>query len=199
MISEINNLNYEIGYEQVLDFGCGVGRLSGGFLKYFKKYFGVDISQAMINKAKEFSGNENSQFFVNFDDLSLFKDNSFDMVYASIVLQHIPQKKLIKFYIEEFIRVAKKGGLIVFQLPAKIPLINRIQPQRRLYAFLRKIGFSENFLYHKLKLYPIKMNFVNKKEMENFFKDIDVRILKIRKDAYAGPKIESYTYFIVKN
>ena len=45
-----------------------------------------------------------------------FKDNTFDYVYASHILEHIPREKLFKF-LEEICRVCKKGAKIDFFTP----------------------------------------------------------------------------------
>jgi SAM-dependent methyltransferase len=52
------------------------------------------------------------------DDLRLFPDNSFDLVYSNIVLQHM-EPRYSESYIGEFIRVLKPGGMTYFQLPAE--------------------------------------------------------------------------------
>ena len=46
----LRNLSEEIGYESVIDFGCGYGRLCESFDS--DKYLGVDISPALIEEAK---------------------------------------------------------------------------------------------------------------------------------------------------
>jgi ubiquinone/menaquinone biosynthesis C-methylase UbiE len=48
--------------------------------------------------------------------LQLFEANTFDLVHSWLVLQHMP-KPLALAYISEFARVAKPGGVIVFQIP----------------------------------------------------------------------------------
>ncbi len=45
-----------------------------------------------------------------------FKDNTFDIIYSSRVLEHIVPCKF-KFVLEEIHRVSKKGGVLYFNLP----------------------------------------------------------------------------------
>ena len=50
-------------------------------------------------------------------DLRDFADNSVDMVFSWLVLQHLPRQRLILDYITAMVRVLKPGGLAVFQVP----------------------------------------------------------------------------------
>ncbi|PIR04291.1 MAG: methyltransferase type 11 [Candidatus Magasanikbacteria bacterium CG11_big_fil_rev_8_21_14_0_20_39_34] len=199
VIQKIQKLGYPKDKKNVLDFGCGVGRLTRALSKYFEKSFGVDVSGAMIQKAKKLNKQETTiSFQVNDrDDLSLFEDNFFDMIYCNIVLQHIPSKTQIKKYISEFIRTLAPGGIAVFQLPSKVPLLHRLQPQRRLYRLLSLFGFSHAFLYNTLKLYPIQMNWLSEKEVRNCVM-VSGKMLLVEKDSSAGEKVESRLYFVTK-
>ncbi|MBA3444441.1 MAG: methyltransferase domain-containing protein [Gemmatimonadales bacterium] len=145
-----------------LDFGCGVGRLTRALAKHFDRCVGVDISDAMISKACEWHRDWPTCHFVlnTTGDLRVFKEDSFDLVYSNIVLQHLPSVGLIESYIKEFIRILTADGLLVFQLPRHIPWKNRVQPRRRVYRFLRALGVSEDYLLKSLKLTPMRMNFV---------------------------------------
>ncbi|MBN1897254.1 MAG: class I SAM-dependent methyltransferase [Spirochaetes bacterium] len=106
--------------DNLLDFGCGVGRLTQALCPHFKHCTGVDISDKMIEVANRFNRYpDRCTYLVNQkDDLKLFSDNQFDIIYSSIVLQHI-KKGLIYRYFKEFVRIMKPGGLFVFQLPYK--------------------------------------------------------------------------------
>jgi ubiquinone/menaquinone biosynthesis C-methylase UbiE len=41
--------------QSALDFGCGVGRMARSFASQFESYTGVDISEAMIEQAREWN------------------------------------------------------------------------------------------------------------------------------------------------
>jgi len=115
----LSNLKISINKNKVLDFGCGVGRLSQSLSKYFNEVNGVDISQSMIDKANEFNQYKNKcKYYLNKkDDLSIFADDSFDFIYSNITLQHI-EPVCVKKYIKEFVRILNKGGIAVFQMPS---------------------------------------------------------------------------------
>jgi ubiquinone/menaquinone biosynthesis C-methylase UbiE len=198
ILSELKNLNIALAKNEMLDFGCGVGRLARHFLKYFSKYNGTDISRPMIEKARVINSGLQAEFFINEADLKIFSDNKFDFIYSGIVLQHLPSRELIKKYILEFKRILKNEGILVFQLPSKIPWTFRFQPARRLYNFLKLIGFSENFLYQKIGLYPIKMSFISETDMNKFLRDSGFEVLAIKEDTYCGPRVQSRTYYCRK-
>lgn len=170
----------------LLDFGCGVGRVSRGFLKFFDEVVGVDVSQTMIAKAKELHAQVAHLHFAvsNEKDLSLFPKERFNVIYSSIVLQHIPRKDIIRF-LAEFARILKPNGVLVFQLPSYIPLVNRIQLRSRLFRFLARLGFSEKFLYEKLNLYPIRMNFISQQEVTSWLQGFGLKVEEVVSDS--GP------------
>ena len=59
VFSTLKGMNIPINYEgTVLDFGCGVGRLTVPLAKKFKRAIGVDVSPTMISKAKAYHGGD---------------------------------------------------------------------------------------------------------------------------------------------
>jgi SAM-dependent methyltransferase len=102
-----------------LDFGCGVGRLTRPLAESFLSTVGIDVAKSMIEVARRYNRDPRCRFVLNRDpDLRSINDSTFDFVHSCLVLQHIPPAVTIK-YIEEFFRVAKPDGLVVFQLPAE--------------------------------------------------------------------------------
>ena len=104
---------------KVLDFGCGVGRLTFALGHICEHVVGTDISQVMIDKAnlykEKFSIHKNVDFVKSSgEDLSGFKDGEFTFVFSSIVLQHIENPLRWKMR-EELIRVLKPGEWLYFQ------------------------------------------------------------------------------------
>jgi len=103
-----------------LDFGCGVGRLTGALGDYFDSVTGVDISLSMLDVARSLlAGRPGCRVVHNASpDLKIFPDESFDLVYSSLVLQHMP-RVLASAYLAEFVRVTRPGGAVVILVPER--------------------------------------------------------------------------------
>ncbi|MBM3678025.1 MAG: class I SAM-dependent methyltransferase, partial [Actinobacteria bacterium] len=125
-----------------LDFGCGAGRLVWGLSPHFDRVAGVDVSSEMVTAARSLlAARANVELHVNDrPDLSFLADGSFDFVLTLIVLQHVPSRELALGYVRELVRVTAPGGVAVIQAPARIPLAYRLQPLRRAYTLLRRLG-----------------------------------------------------------
>jgi len=99
--------------DRILDAGCGNGRLSE-FLQKIKpkiQYTGLDSSLALLKLAKK---NYPEKKFVFGDMTHLpFSDESFDMVAAIAVFQHLPGEELRVKALGEVNRVLKNGGIFI--------------------------------------------------------------------------------------
>lgn len=193
-------LGYPLQYEKALDFGCGVGRLTRALAKKIDQCYGVDVSEKMIEKAKELNRNiSNCKFFVNeHDDLRIFQDRDFDLIYTNIVLQHMPSKSMIKSYISEFVRILRFDGLLVFQVPSQILNVEIGLRGASKFGELRKQGHSPKFLYEEKNLNPIGMNCVPENEVVSLLNEKGAKILEIVHDSMAGSEVQSRTYYVTK-
>ncbi|MDY7004765.1 MAG: methyltransferase domain-containing protein, partial [Cyanobacteriota bacterium] len=104
---------------KVLEIGCGVGRLIQPLRKIFAQVDGVDISEKMIQFAKQYlaNGQQNGNLYVNNGcDLQALSSESYDFVYSTIVFQHIRSISIVKSYFREIFRVLKIGGYFRIQV-----------------------------------------------------------------------------------
>ena len=117
-MARLTELGIHPGGGKVLDFGCGAGRLSNALATHFDEVVGVDISEPMLAEARRldrsggritFTSNQRS-------DLAIFDDNTFDLVYTDLVLQHLPPETA-ESYVGEFARVTRPGGVLVLGVP----------------------------------------------------------------------------------
>lgn len=103
--------------DQVLDVGCGVGRLMKPLAEKCAKVTGVDVNENMIRFAEEYlDGVENTACYV-FNGVRLpFGDNTFDKAFSFITVMHIEKHEAFVLMSEVF-RVLKEGGRFVFNVP----------------------------------------------------------------------------------
>ncbi|MBU0975411.1 methyltransferase domain-containing protein [Patescibacteria group bacterium] len=101
----------------VLDIGCGTGRLSRALAKHCKQVTGIDISDEMLKKAKEDNADINNIKFVltNGSDLGAVDSNSLDFCFSYLVFQHIPRQSIIESYLNEIHRILKNDGVALLQ------------------------------------------------------------------------------------
>lgn len=120
VIRHVESLGLNTARRKALDFGCGVGRLTQALANYFDEVDGVDIAPSMIERANKFNSHgDRCRYYLNeTDDLKLFADNRFDLIYTNITLQHIAPR-YSKNYIKEFVRILIPHGLLIFQQPSE--------------------------------------------------------------------------------
>jgi len=115
---------------RALDFGCGLGRLTQALAPHFEHVDGVDIADEMIRRARSINRTgDRCQYHLNAAvDLAIFPDRAFDFVYSNITLQHMEPRYSTR-YVEEFFRVVRPGGVVVFQLPGELVPIELPRPR----------------------------------------------------------------------
>ncbi|MBP8987027.1 MAG: class I SAM-dependent methyltransferase [Spirochaetes bacterium] len=160
--------------EQILDLGCGWGRVLKPVRSITRNAVGLDISQQMLIAAKNHCNYHHLPTpLVGGDGTSLpFKDNTFDTVYSLLVLQHLSKdngKKVIK----EIHRVLKPGGAAYIRVPS------RFAPENLLMSFLQIISINV-FRYKD----PIRMRFYRigeiKKICNSLFSDVEITAHEFR-------------------
>ncbi|KAJ7292734.1 UbiE family methyltransferase [Mycena rebaudengoi] len=98
----------------ILDVGCGPGTITADLAKHVPNghVTGIDAAKEILQQARETStaqGVENITFAVG-DVLALdYPDDSFDVVHAHQVLQHVSNPVAA---LREMVRVAKLGGIV---------------------------------------------------------------------------------------
>jgi ubiquinone/menaquinone biosynthesis C-methylase UbiE len=187
-------------YGAVLDFGCGVGRLTQALADYFQSAIGVDIAPTMISRAKEFNRHGKAcEFIVNTNaDLSIFQNNYFDFIYCNIVLQHMAPTLALS-YLSEFIRVLKPSGIAIFQIPSGNQVLSK---QSFVKKTIKRI-LPEKFIriYRKLQGHlevDMEMNCIDQADVIKFVEENGGRIMDVVQDSYAGPNYVSYRYCMMR-
>ena len=81
----------------------------------------------------------------------------------------------------------RDDGLVAFQLPHQLPLRARLEPRRRLYLLLRRLGFSSRVLYWRLGLHPMRITWIDTSEVCGFLTACGARVLEVeQREAVMG-------------
>lgn len=153
---------------QLLDVGCGTGRDISFVKSHFPNknynFYGIDYSKACINFAKE----KYKKYGVKFNNFSgkvfPFKNQSFDYVVSSHVLEHI-KKAEGPLYLKEIIRVTRKGGVIVIGTPNRKNCQNLFHPNPNdILKYRLILPHEHEYLYDEI----IKLMVMHKKYFSNF-------------------------------
>lgn len=104
--------------DRALDFGSGLGRMTAAISDHYLNTVGIDISPEMVKQATENLAHlPRSLTFQVADGYPLeFESGRFDLVFSTIVVQHISAPHNAA-YVEEFFRVAAPGGFVLFDAP----------------------------------------------------------------------------------
>lgn len=158
-----------------LDVGCGVGSNLTVLKRFSSKVTGIDSIQNSINHCLR--AGYTSIYKMKAAKMR-FASNSFDLVLCSDVLEHLDDKKAIA----EITRVLKKGGLLIFSVPAHnylwgpTDIISQHVKRYEKKDFFILLG--NNYRIHKLSYWNFFMFFPNL---------IFIKLIKLTKN-YNKPK-----------
>jgi SAM-dependent methyltransferase len=157
---DFNRLDIKTGC-RILDIGCGSGRHTGAACGFKNTVtIGADLSRAALVEAKDrlrlhdqLDENGGGFWGLTMADVSAlpFKDDFFDLVICSEVLEHIPEDEGAA---SEIIRVLKTGHNLVVSVP-------RFLPERICWALSSEYRNSNNGhirIYRKKKLVALLEN-----------------------------------------
>jgi SAM-dependent methyltransferase len=103
--------------KHMLELGCGAGRMTRVFARHFGHVVAVDVSAQMLGRARQLLSDAANVSWIhaNGADLSDTPSESVDFAFSYLVLQHLPDEKLLKGYIAELLRVLKAPGICLLQ------------------------------------------------------------------------------------
>jgi ubiquinone/menaquinone biosynthesis C-methylase UbiE len=122
----------------ILNVGCGDGRDNIHFEKKGAKAIGIDLSKGILQEAKKL--NPHGDFRIMDMRYLQFDDNSFDGIWVSGSIYHVP-KSQVSQVIEEFRRVLKIDG--VASLNFKLGTGEGMETNPKSYG-----GYPRYFAYH---------------------------------------------------
>jgi len=147
---------------EILDFGCGTGLHDNLFAKKGYKITGIDLSEKMIEIAKN-KNNKSSEFIVG-DVRNINLNKKFDAV---ISLFHVASYQTTNQDFEDYIKTAydhlKKGGLFIFDFwygPAVLTdkPANRIKRLENKNYKLTRI--SESILHENINIVDVNFEII---------------------------------------
>lgn len=195
VLGHVESLDLTTPRGRALDFGCGVGRLTQALAGHFREVVGVDISSSMIEAARRHDRfHDRVRYLVNTTDrLADLEDSSFDFVFSTKTLQHIPPQHA-RIYVSELVRVLRPGGVLVFQFrngPHIEPgtLRGRLYHLRRhhLRGIIRRLRGRPGYEMHVLSAAHLKRRIA-----EEGGRVVDVR------DLSRGKPMKSLRFVVVK-
>jgi len=121
-----NFLPTETEGKRLLEIGCGTGHWSRFFNQYGFEVTGLDISEGMINIARQ-KGIPNVSFHMGDGHSLPFQDSTFDMTAAITTLEFVHDAEVV---IREMIRCTRKPGRMLLGMLNGLATVNQ-QRQRQ--------------------------------------------------------------------
>lgn len=112
--------------QTVVEIGCGVGRLTRALAGSGRRVLAIDVSERMIDLAREHNAHLDDVEWIVGDGESLapVADASADVCFSHVVFQHVPDPSITLGYVREMGRVLRPGGWAAFQI-SNDPAIHR--------------------------------------------------------------------------
>lgn len=109
--------NYSKVYKDIIEVGCEIGTTSFILDDSFNKTL-LDLNPLAINLAKKAFGkcNNNAQFFIADMFNMPFKDETYDIVFNSGVIEHFAKKERSRA-LKEYSRILRNDGVIIIAFP----------------------------------------------------------------------------------
>jgi SAM-dependent methyltransferase len=155
----------------LLDYGAGRGALSEmNFKGKAKKIFGVDPDKAVLDNPYL----DDARILPMASGVIPHEANSFDLVFANNVLEHIQQ---LAVCFEEIRRVLKPGGLFISKTPNKwhyVPVLARITPHA-FHTFVNRLRGRE-----RRDTFPTVYKCNTPKAVKKYASNAGLRLLEIQ-------------------
>jgi len=113
----LKQLQFDPASKSMAELGCGAGRMTRAFALRFRSVKAVDISAEMQSRGKSYlqSFSNIGWILTDGESVSGIDNGSVDFVFSYLVLQHLPEKKVVQNAIAEMMRILRPGGTFLFQ------------------------------------------------------------------------------------
>ena len=146
--------------KKILDIGCGSGKFIVECAKNGAEVYGMDISEEMIEIAKNFCKKNKIKADLRVGDATRELPKGFDICVALGVFEYFQDPIPI---LKNMFSSVEKGGKIIFSLPSAFALQT---PLRKILLGYRKI---KCYYYTKKKIMSLIDNFKNEIERVEFY------------------------------
>lgn len=174
------------GLHRVLEYGCGVGRVTRYLAQQFPAVEACDISPSHLEQAQAWvRGADLSN--VDFRRIRSVQDvygpQDIDAVFSVIVLQHNPPPAIVAILTALLARL-KPGGVAYFQVPTHATH----------YSFK-----LDDYLRDALTAAHIEMHYVPQRRIFQLVSDANCDVLEVREDDWVGRRdVELSNTFLVR-
>lgn len=158
---------------RVVEYGCGVGRVTPHLAKTFAEVVGIDISSSHLDMARDAArdaGTGNARMVLaRAPDFGMY--GPFDLWFSYIVLQHNPPP-VIALVLRRALELLAPGGIAMFQVPT--------------YA----TGYRHvvaDYLASRTESGGIEMHCLPQNVIFSIAAEAGCRLLEVREDTSAGP------------
>lgn len=187
--------SYGLRNEVVVEIGCGAGRLTKAMARYFSRVVALDVSEDMIDYARQRLDSPTVEFQVVDGKSIPCADGSVTAVFSAQVFQHLESRKDVENYFREIHRVLDTGGSMMIHIPVYEWPPRTSDWVRRFYAIGLRLsdlkalkvrralerGGSEGLM--KMRSYPIRYFFEFLPSLG--FRDVEVSIFETRSNGSA--------------
>lgn len=164
-------------FSRVMDFGCGVGRLSLALAPKATEIVGVDISPPHLALARERAGPDTNTTFVPINTVEQIGTlGQFDLIVSFIVIQHNPPPVMAEI-LRKLLSCLADGGFIIIQIPTYIYGYTFCVAD---YLAAPRAGIGAN---------PLPQHVIFK-----IFADAGCDVLEVREDNFLGGRSLSHTF-----
>lgn len=141
----------EVEGKQILDFGCGVGRVARQLARRGAVVHAVDVSPRMVEYCREFCEGAGEVHCYLCDGYTVpLPDWSMDGGYSFYVFQHMPDEEMIRSVLSDVRRVLKPGGWFKLQsvdhhcqaAPDRVGMLGIRQPLGKIGGLAEQVGLK---------------------------------------------------------
>lgn len=172
-----------VRFDRVLDFGCGVGRLTLALAEHAREAVGIDISPPHLELAAERAKHQGVTN-VRFEAIDSVRDierfEGFDLITSFIVLQHNPPPVMAAIY-RALLGALAPGGVAMVQMPT--------------YLVGQRFAVSE---YLANQQPSMEMNALPQKHIFEIIEAAGCRTLEVREDNAIGEIGISHIFVVQK-